>query len=200
MNIGVDYDDVLNTWMSSFLKWHNSLYDSNFSLRDVSPDSFFYRNLGLSDAEGSERIRKFTNSEAHSHMAPETGVEVVVPAMAQNHRFVIITARPESHIPLLESWLYSTGLIQHFREHRFTGQWGTSQASTTKSEVCRTLGLNVMIDDSPAHLTDCLNAGIHVIPYRKPWNEFAILPKSKGLLLPSARSWFDIEHTLESYK
>lgn len=53
-----------------------------------------------------------------------------------------------------------------------------TEVKRTKSEVCRVLGADILVDDHIAHAEDVLSAGLKAIVFGNyPWNQRAILPK-----------------------
>ncbi|MCK9467248.1 MAG: hypothetical protein M0P94_02875 [Candidatus Absconditabacterales bacterium] len=63
--------------------------------------------------------------------------------------------------------------------------------STKKSEICKKLGANIIIEDNLENAIECANEGIKVYLIDKPWNQNYDKKKHKGITKVS--SWSEIE-------
>lgn len=52
---------------------------------------------------------------------------------------------------------------QIFSEVHFGNHFAKEGASRKKSDICRAIGAEVLIDDNPTYAKECAEAGIHVL-------------------------------------
>ncbi len=50
----------------------------------------------------------------------------------------------------------------------FGNHWSLEGVSRKKSDICKSIGAGVLIDDNPTYAMECAQAGIHVLLY--DWN------------------------------
>ncbi|KAJ7980505.1 Haloacid dehalogenase-like hydrolase superfamily protein [Quillaja saponaria] len=69
---------------------------------------------------------------------------------------------------------------------------------TPKSEICRSLGAKVLIDDNPRYAIECADAGIRVLLFdyenSYPWSKTLCVDQHP--LVTRVHSWKEVEHQL----
>lgn len=71
--------------------------------------------------------------------------------------------------------------------------------SRKKSEICKSIGAHVLIDDNPSYAVECASAGINVLLYDwqsgYPWSK---LPQGAAHpLIQVVKDWEEVEQALE---
>jgi hypothetical protein len=59
-------------------------------------------------------------------------------------------------------------LAELFEEVHFGNHFALEGVARPKSEICRSIGARVLIDDNPRYAAECAEAGIHVLLF--DWN------------------------------
>jgi len=86
-------------------------------------------------------------------------VQIVNGWYQTGHAIHITSQRAERSLGATRRWLNDIGL----RHHELYG-------GSDKVAHCRSIGADLLIDDSPANLVRALDAGIRVATLRHPWN------------------------------
>jgi uncharacterized protein len=97
------------------------------------------------------------------------------------HRIHITSQRTERSLAATRRWLTDIGL----RHHELYG-------GSDKVAHCRAIGVDLLVDDSPANLVRALAAGIRVATLRHPWN--ARVRAMPGVI--SGTDWRELGHAL----
>ncbi len=163
--IGLDFDDCLIDFNSSFCEFHNNNYGTYVKRSDVF-DYSLDKVYGCSKEEMLDRIISFFNSSYHKSIEPIDGAVKFVDEFSKDNDLFIITARPEiSKSPTEE-------LINKFfpKLNNFVYFTDPHLSLKKKSDVCKELGIQTFIEDAPIHAED-LSASIdEVLLYNTPWN------------------------------
>lgn len=61
-----------------------------------------------------------------------------------------------------------SSLAELFEEVHFGNHFALEGVARPKSEICRSIGARVLIDDNPRYAVECAEAGIHVLLF--DWN------------------------------
>ncbi len=169
MKIGVDMDDVINELVNSLVSFHNRAYKTSFTR-----DDHLHYNLSTvwhcDENEVMDRIFEFYNSPEFDSIEVMEGAEDGLKELQKSHELVIITSRPnemkEKTMLWLKNKLPSVAIDIHFTNQVSRDNKGHK----TKAEVCRELGVGLMIDDAPQYAIDCAGNGITTLLMERPWN------------------------------
>lgn len=168
MKIALDLDDVLADFTSALMKFYHTKYGKKVSLQDIKIwDWRLY--WGISREEAIRRVDEFHEGHSLTEVLPVGGAaESISYLLERKHSLYVITNRPIRFNTLAKSWIKSflkTDAIPIIH----AGDFHKHQAAT-KSEICRELGISLLIEDSGETALDCANQGIKVILFDKPWN------------------------------
>ncbi len=177
MQIGIDLDDVLGDTNRTLNAYHNNIYGTSFTREHY----LSYKYWDIWGGTREDAIRKF------DHFAEQGIFEAIPPiegALYGMKRLKdisqgtahVITGRSESSRNSTEQWL-----THHFPGEitslHFTNVFPVNgEVTRRKGDLCRELGITLMIDDSLEFAQTCTENGIAVIIFDAPWNKSADLP------------------------
>ena len=170
MKIGVDVDNVLAEFTESFLQFHNAAYGT--SLRIEECDDFWFRNnFGWTREEELEKICEFYKSTEFRCMDPVDFSVEGVSELKRHHELVVVTARHKEVMNETTGWV-GRYFPSMFSEVHFAHSYGNG----SKSEDCRRLGVDVLIEDSLENARDFALAGGEALLLDQRWNRTGYLP------------------------
>lgn len=188
--LAVDNDDVLFGLVEAIFAYYNSLYKTDFKLKDqivFNLDATFQ----LSEAETIDLIYRFYRSRYLLNTKPIPGALANLKKLKQQYDLVLITARPT-----FTKSVTLRALKEHFpdifSEVYLTNAFSKSGRKKLKSEVCLEVGARLMIDDAMHNAEDCADKGIPVILFRRPWNQTLTKADLKGKPIYPAKNWTEI--------
>ena len=196
--IAVDCDDVLIPTAEPTIRNYNDRFGTDLELRhfynhdDLAPwDAITYD-------EAIGRVFEFLRSKEYCLIAPHKGTVKVIRALAKDHELHVITGRPSF---LAESTkeslnMYFPGCFKSIEHTNFITLSTDTNIKRTKSEVCRSLGADILVDDHIAHAVDAFQAGIGAIVFGDyPWNKQTDLPES----MIRCQDWLSVEKEIARY-
>eukprot|EP00201_Polytomella_parva_P017489 CAMPEP_0175071640 /NCGR_PEP_ID=MMETSP0052_2-20121109/19356_1 /TAXON_ID=51329 ORGANISM="Polytomella parva, Strain SAG 63-3" /NCGR_SAMPLE_ID=MMETSP0052_2 /ASSEMBLY_ACC=CAM_ASM_000194 /LENGTH=116 /DNA_ID=CAMNT_0016338835 /DNA_START=566 /DNA_END=916 /DNA_ORIENTATION=+ len=82
----------------------------------------------------------------------------------------------------------------------FGNHFALEGISRKKSDICKAIGAQILIDDNPSYAIECASAGINVLLYdwegNYPWSK---LPKGKEHeLIEVVKNWDEVEKAITS--
>lgn len=165
--VGIDCDDVLKK-MHPVLTPFMNRRGYNYSYEDIH-EYDLCKFWDCSYEEVVEHINDFYASEEFANLEPEDGAQKAVSEIGEVARLYVITSRPFE----IED-ITKRGIDRYFPDV-FTGiihvnSYQGNGARRKKSDVCKELGIRMMVDDHIDHAIDCRSAGLDVVLLRKPWN------------------------------
>lgn len=172
--IAFDIDDVLFRFLPSLMKWHNEEYGTRLKCCDHK----VYRlatTWNCSDDEAVMRVLDFYSTKAFSSLPPVPGAVAAV-NMLWNYlaahfakpKIPLITSRPvetdsitrnslERHFPGFDFEIYYS---IHFFNDDSSGS--SVRAKLSKGQLCRKLGIDVIVEDCLEYSLDCAANNIFV--------------------------------------
>nr|XP_016509866.1 PREDICTED: uncharacterized protein LOC107827283 isoform X2 [Nicotiana tabacum] len=142
----------------------------------------------------------FKTSYFKTGIHPIPGARQALHKMSRFCNLSIVTSRQNAIKDHTIEWIerHYPGLFQdmHFGNH-----FALNGQSIAKSDICRSLGANVLIDDNPRYAIECAEAGIKVLLFdyenSYPWS------KSESLnghpMVKKVHNWREVEHQLVSW-
>ncbi|HJQ09334.1 MAG TPA: hypothetical protein VJ836_07690 [Candidatus Saccharimonadales bacterium] len=173
LKIAVDCDDVIVPTAPLILKHYNKTYGTKIALKD-----FYSNDLAVWDtpdnATAIQRVEAYIATDEYQRAEPFLEAVRVTRALSQYHELHMVTGRPSFLLKATENML-----AQHFpdifQSIEFTHFFGIK--SRSKAEVCRELGIDLLIDDHLHHALVVGACGIDVLLFGNyPWNQSASLP------------------------
>lgn len=193
MIIGVDMDEVLVDLIVDVLRYHNEKYGTSHSKEDIST----YDLQNIWNVTWEETVQRFLDFYDTDYFDRGEVIELAkegVARLAEKHELHVITGRPDSVEEKTRKWL-DTHFPGFFKSINFTNTWGDGKGKPrNKGEICRELGVEVLIDDHLNYASDAAKQGVKVLLMDAPWNRSAELPENVKRVL----SWAEIPDIIES--
>lgn len=167
MRIGVDFDDVLLDSYTSLNDFHNCHYGTSHKREDIR-SWLIEHTWGCTPEEALARVEAWYDSPWHPRIAPMPGACAAVTKLAESHELHIITGRP-ARTQEITSQLVREHFPEVFAEMHFSNHFKANARS--KGEICRDLGITLMVEDALGHAHSVADAGIRVLLFDSPWNQ-----------------------------
>jgi 5'(3')-deoxyribonucleotidase len=167
--IAIDIDDTLADSTESLRIIANQRTGSN-----LPPDAYkvkgeywgYYERVWAEhgiDTKYSFAQHKAEMEKDHSDLLVVEGAVDAVKRLSQTYQIVLITARDRSWEAATRRWLEArfsdTQYELHFIEHHH------DDTGLTKGQLCKQLGVELLIDDHDAHCVSALNEGVGAIRF-----------------------------------
>lgn len=194
VRVAVDVDEVLG----SFLETLNVFVAEKYSTRHELSEFYVYDFMKIwqcSQAEANHRVHAFFESRHFNDGIPTIpGARETLLRLAGFCDLVVVTSR--QHViqePTLE-WL-STHYEGLFSEVHFGNHFALHGIAKPKSEMCKSLGAKILIDDNPNYAMECAENGINVLLFdwklSYPWSKTKDGPTHP--LIKRVQSWDEVE-------
>lgn len=179
MRIGIDLDEVLADFNSGLIKWHNEKYGT--SLKRENFISYFFNQVwGGTIEETIIKVNDFHHSEYFEKLSPVEASVEAIPILSRENDLFIITSRPDFLENETERW------VNYFFEKQFKEIFHSSNhysqatnSGKTKLQICRDLGVSVLIDDSLNYISQCASTEVNGLLFGNyPWNQNGHLPSN----------------------
>ena len=169
MLIAVDLDEVLADFMGAFLKYHNATYRTKLKREDFHTYDL-WKVMGGDQSGSLRKVREFWRTEYAKDMRPVQGAFEAIRELALTHDLVIITSRDDILRNVTMEWING-----HFKG-MFSGVYFSysryrNNVRKTKAEICKSLGVNVLVEDDLQYAKEAANKGINAILFDAPWNQ-----------------------------
>ena len=156
--IAVDLDEVLVPFVRPMAAWHRREMPSARKYKYVYRDMF-----QVSEEESAKMVRGFYNSDAFKNLKPIPGSQYAMLSMRNTaKKMYIVTGRHDVSRETTENWIheYFPGI---FDDVILTNSYTPMEVK--KVDICRSLALDTIIDDSIDICNDCINNGIKAINF-----------------------------------
>ena len=168
MKIAIDLDDVTIDFITDLLLFYNKRSGKSIKKDDVKTYNF-WDVWGGTREEAVEIVNDFHDSDHFYKLEPMSKAVESIKKLAKDNEIYFITARPIHFKEKTEKWLQ-----QHLSEINinliFTGKFHDPEKSKSKAEICKELGIKLILEDSSSTTKECLDSGIDVILFTQPWN------------------------------
>ena len=188
LTIAVDIDDVLFPFVGGVAKFHNDRHGTQLTAGDFNTYDFVDV-WGGSQEDSMKLIDDFLAMD-HSLIRPLEGSVDAIKRLKKDFRVVSITARNGIFEPNTVKWLsmHFPGLLDgaYFAGNRHDGR-----PYRSKGDICREVGANILIDDSPHNLLSATEYGIDGVLFgKKAWSVMNGLPPKS---IKHCTDWTDVE-------
>lgn len=190
-------DEVLGRFLHSLNKFCREEYGMQYDISDYWVYDFA-KIWKCSQDESNHKVHEFFTS---NHFAE--GIEVIPGSyesllrLQQLCDLIVVTSR--QHViqqPTLE-WI-DRHYPQVFSEVHFGNHFALEGVSKKKSDICRSIGAEILIDDNPNYAVECAEAGIQVLLYDwehgYPWSKTQEGPTHDRIT--RVRNWQEVEQVL----
>jgi uncharacterized protein len=170
MNIAIDLDDVTVQLTVDLTKEYNRQFNTSFTQEDhtVFDLSKVWK---CSPEDMMEFVYSFYRSPIMKSLPPVPGAVEGITALSKHNSVCFITSRPEFTKQLTLDWLHTHFPKQDMPVY-FTNQFALAHDNKVKkSDICKQMGVEVIIEDGPAYAVDCSENNIIVFLIDRPWNQ-----------------------------
>ncbi|KAJ8543048.1 hypothetical protein K7X08_005571 [Anisodus acutangulus] len=198
--VAVDVDEVLGNFVSALNEFVADRYSAYHSVSEYHVYEFF-KIWKCSRDEADIRVHEFfKTSYFKTGIRPIPGARQTLQKLSRFCNLSIVTSRQNAIKDHTIEWIerHYPGLFQdmHFGNH-----FALNGQSIAKSDMCRSLGATVLIDDNPRYAIECAQVGIKVLLFdyenSYPWS------KSESLnghpMVKKVHNWGEVEHQLASW-
>lgn len=197
--VAVDVDEVLGNFVSALNRFIADRYSFNHSLSEYHVYEFF-KIWNCSRDEADVRVHEFfKTSYFKSGIHPIPGARQALQKLSRFCNLSVVTSRQNAIRDLTIEWIekHYPGL---FQEIHFGNHFALEGQSRTKSDICRSLGAKVLIDDNPRYALECAEVGIRVLlfDYKNSYPWCKIESVNQHPLVTKVHSWEEVEHQLVS--
>lgn len=199
LRVGVDVDEVLGNFLASL----NTFIAEEYLLQHNASEYYVYDFMKVwncSQTEANDRVHAFFESEHfNSGIVPIPGAYQTLRQLTSYCHLVVVTSRQHVIRQPTMDWIN-----QHyggiFKEVHFGNHFALEGEARSKSEICRSLGVQVLIDDNPRYALECADHGIEVLLFdlhgNYPWSKTAQGPTHP--LITRVHDWSEVEQALRT--
>ncbi|XP_072952762.1 uncharacterized protein [Typha angustifolia] len=198
--VAVDVDEVLGSFLSALNKFIADSYSLNHSVSEYYVYEF-YKIWKCSRAEADIRVHEFFKTTYFRNgIHPIPGARHALQKLSSFCDLSVVTSRQNAIKDHTLEWLgkHYPGL---FQEIHFGNHFALDGQSKPKSEICRTLGAQVLIDDNPRYALECAEVGVRVLLFdydnSYPWCKTGI--EDLHPLVTKVHNWQEVEQQLGSW-
>lgn len=196
MLIGVDLDDVLADHMSALVAFHNKTYGTSLIAEDFRTFRL-WETWGGTRAEAVRKVHDFYATDDFRRTQPVPGAIEGIETLRRAHELTVITGRTESVAEPTREWI-DRHFLGKFSGVHFTNHYALNgRPEQSKAAVCTALGAQVLIEDALDHVPACLQCGIRVLLFDRPWNRSGVPPATEQHVT-RVSSWPEVVATVDA--
>ena len=187
--IAVDLDEVIVDFIPAFLKFFNDRYGRNISFADITSYNLWESGIGETKEEAIKYVLEFCSTDSFTYVPLVRGSKEAINQLAGKYQVNVVTSRTEGLREKTDEFLRrhfpNTPLVVNYASDFYGGN------NQTKAQICKALGVDVVIEDNLSYAFDCSKSGLIVYLLNKPWNQ-GILPEN----IKRVESWQEIVREL----
>lgn len=168
MRIGIDIDEVVVEYIRHFLKFCEINLERKFVLEDISEFNL-WRTLDISREEVVSIAKNFNEKNLFLELNFVEGFKDAINFLSKENELFFVTSRP---IEIKEKTFKF--FKEHFPESNFEIIFSDSclkkESEKTKADICKELGIKILVEDRRKYALDCAENNIKVFLMDKPWN------------------------------
>lgn len=198
--IAVDVDEVLGNFVSAINIFIADRYSLKHSVSEYHVYEFF-KIWNCSRDEADRRVHEFFKTPYFKNgINPIPGAREALEKLSEMYNLSIVTSRQNAIKEHTIEWIqrYYPGL---FEEIHFGNHFALDGQSRPKSDICKSLGAKVLIDDNPRYAMECAAVGIKVLLFdyenSYPWCKGEYAPQHP--LVTKVHNWEEVEQQLASW-
>ncbi len=186
--IAFDLDDVIVETAQDIIDHYNSRFGTKVTLQDYYDDDL----TGVWGTEDRKmavkRVNDYIETPEYYESLPIQQAISVITWLNRHHELHILTGRPDFTEEATKNWL-AKHFPDIFKTVTFTYFYGEGAQKRSKGDICRQLGVDVLIDDHLGHALSAAEAGAKVLLFGDyPWNRSNNLPDS----IRRVRNWHEV--------
>ncbi|XP_021894399.1 uncharacterized protein LOC110812049 [Carica papaya] len=198
--VAVDVDEVLGDFISALNRFIADRYSLNHSVSEYHVYEFF-KIWNCSRDEAAVRVHEFyKTSYFKKGIHPIPGAWQALHKLSRCCNLSVVTSRQNAIKEHTVEWIerHFPGL---FREIHFGNHFAIDGESRPKSEICRSFGAKVLIDDNPRYAIECAEIGIRVLLFdyenSYPWCKTESVHQHP--LVTKVHNWEEVERQILSW-
>lgn len=185
--LAIDNDDVLINLIDSLLQFNNENYGVNNNRTELK--QFELEPLwNVTIEEALRRVDEFWQSDYFANLEPVDGAFDAVQKLKEKYDLYVLTARPEE-VQMETKLAIDKHFPDLFTNVHFAPAFGNGKKQ--KVEVCKELGIEILIDDGIHNLELCAPEGIKCYLFTTPWNEHHTEEELKAKNIVRIKNWKD---------
>ncbi len=196
--IAFDLDDVIYPFASNILKFYNLIHRTKFTLKDYT-DYHLEKVLGCSLEEALALVVRYTQSDFARNLPPIHSVfDVLTRFKERHHKLIVITARwtPDRR-EWAEDWnekflpgIFAPEDLHFIVDHEIDGR------RICKSELCKELKVDCLVDDRYLYVERTAQIGINAILFQPDDYLWNTVPRWIHPRIYITKNWSEIERTI----
>lgn len=197
--VAVDVDEVLGNFVSALNRFIADRYSSIHSISEYHVYEFF-KIWNCSRDEADIRVHEFfKTSYFKTGIHPIPGSQQALHKLSRFCNLSVVTSRQNAIKDHTVEWIekHYPGL---FQEIHFGNHFALDGVARAKSDICKSLGAKILIDDNPRYAIECAEVGIRVLLFdyenSYPWCKTQSV--SQHPLVTKVHSWEEVEQHLVS--
>ncbi|CAN6880792.1 unnamed protein product [Brassica oleracea] len=197
--VAVDVDEVLGNFVSALNRFIADRYLSNHTVSEYHVYEFF-KIWNCSRNEADIRVHEFfKTSYFKKGIHPLPGAHKTLHKLSRYCELSVVTSRQNAIKDHTLEWLdmHFPGL---FKQIHFGNHFALHGESKPKSEICRSFGAEVLIDDNPRYAEECANIGMKVLLFdyenSYPWSKTESVDRHP--LVTRVHNWEEVEQHILS--
>uniref|UniRef100_A0A1J3E5H1 Uncharacterized protein n=1 Tax=Noccaea caerulescens TaxID=107243 RepID=A0A1J3E5H1_NOCCA len=198
--VAVDIDEVLGNFVSALNRFIADRYLSNHSVSEYHVYEFF-KIWNCSRNEADIRVHEFfKTSYFKKGIHPLPGAHKTLHKLSRYCDMSVVTSRQNAIKDHTLEWLdiHFPGL---FKQIHFGNHFALHGESRPKSEICRSFGAEILIDDNPRYAEECANIGMKVLLFdyenSYPWSKTESVDRHP--LVTRVHNWEEVEQQILSW-
>jgi uncharacterized HAD superfamily protein len=178
MKIALDLDDTLINFAEQMIHFHNHVYGTNYKFHEFH--SFLFHEVWGGDAKTNKaEVEAYYKSDHFKNITPIAGALDAVEKLSRDNVLFIITSR-RNNVSSITKDQVSRFFPDKFQQIYCTGQYDPDDKPITKAEICDSLNIDILIEDSADNANSCVKNGRRIYMFNRPWNiNRIILPEVK---------------------
>jgi len=166
--IGIDIDDVIFPFMINFLNFINKKNNTSFSFQEITDYHLWEMEKGISREDNVRDALEFQNSPYFDEIDLIEETKEILEEISHRYLIHFITSRPEEIKNKTNALLKRNFPNKEFNVLYSGEVYG---GNLSKSEICKSHGISIIIEDNSDYAIDCAKKGIKVFLLDKPWNK-----------------------------
>ncbi|XP_066376554.1 uncharacterized protein [Miscanthus floridulus] len=200
MVVAVDVDEVLGSFLAALNKFIADRYSWNHSVSEYHVYEFF-KIWNCSRERANFLVHEFFATRYFQDgIHPIPGARDALQTLSSFCSLSVVTSRQDVIKNHTLEWIekYYPGL---FEQIHFGNHFALEGQSRPKSEICRSFGAQVLIDDNPRYALECANDGMRVLLFdydnSYPWCKTGV--DESHPLVTKVHNWEEVEEKLLSW-
>lgn len=200
MVVAVDVDEVLGSFLAALNRFIAERYSWNHSVSEYHVYEFF-KIWNCSREKANILVHEFfTTHYFQDGIHPIPGARDALQNLSSFCSLSVVTSRQDAIKNHTLEWIekFYPGL---FEQIHFGNHFALQGQSRPKSEICRSFGAQVLIDDNPRYASECADDGMRVLLFdydnSYPWCKTGV--DQSHPLVTKVHNWQEVEQKLLSW-